>query len=855
MNSTEIANNTREDYALLLQEFGAHFTRRGPYLQVGEYGQKPAWILETGVIENQLDDFIPKLVALLLQENVSFAIPINRLVAEKISSAELGYSETGKLVIVYPESTSVACTLARKMIDCTQGFRSPDIPTDSWLGGSVYTRFDTFEKGARALIPFQMPIGQKWPFAIIAKPERSPLGKIILKKKYRLEKLVKANSKGDAFKAVYHKGFFKLGTCFIKQGRRNTFMDKPGRDIYDRLRWQYQLHTALKGMQGIPEALDLFEEDRCLYLVTEWIEGTALGHAMEMIGARMQEDRVSIDIKLYWIGWLQQILELVAVLHAKGYIHRDITPANFIVTDRNIYMIDLELAWNMESSKPAPAFTLGTKGFMSPAQEANLVPCIQDDIYSLGALFFLFFSGITPAHLDTADQAKKQETIEYLVGDKGMAEIITACLQPEAQSRPTLKELQDALSLFRQTLGIVNHSSSVSSNIDNQLKILVKNSIAAFNGSIPCNKKGIWSSKMRMEQQKHVRGRHDVNTVHPGWADGVAGILYTMARLKQAGILLEKDVPAWQQNSEYLREQLLNPISIPSGGLYTGKAGIAMAISAGLRSGLLATNEGWEDHIVDLLDQPTEGITLAAGAAGQGLALLNCLPYISAKKATVLGVKYIKAIVEYPEFINGNLDITGFAHGWAGVTYFLWCWLKKFEDAKVKRAAEWGMLCMQKRACIENGEYTWFIDSYKKVRSMWQANGASGILLCYLKAWQVSETVSYKEMAEKALATFPGVTRSPILDYELGIAGVGDMYLEAWQVLQNDIYRQNAEDIARLLMYTSKDIKMGEVGWGMPNGEVLTGELLYGNAGCLYFLARYNTSEAIPHMYSPSDQI
>ena len=52
--------------------------------------------------------------------------------------------------------------------------------------------------------------------------------------------------------------------------------DEQGRDISDRLAWQWEVQKAWKGMVRIPDVYDLFKVDGDSYLALEYIKGKSL---------------------------------------------------------------------------------------------------------------------------------------------------------------------------------------------------------------------------------------------------------------------------------------------------------------------------------------------------------------------------------------------------------------------------------------------------------------------------------------------------------------------------------------------------------------------------------------------------
>jgi serine/threonine protein kinase len=133
-------------------------------------------------------------------------------------------------------------------------------------------------------------------------------------------------------------------------------------------------------------------DDSFLYLVMEIVSGgSALDH-LERSGAYSVSEATRMAIEAC-MG--------LAAAHQEGFIHRDINPANLLLTeDGTVKISDFRLA-KQTSHENAQNLTLvgqviGTPHFMSPEQcEFNSVDA-RSDIYSLGATYFSLLTGRRP---------------------------------------------------------------------------------------------------------------------------------------------------------------------------------------------------------------------------------------------------------------------------------------------------------------------------------------------------------------------------------------------------------------------------------------------------------------------------
>ncbi|HLM57740.1 MAG TPA: protein kinase [Pyrinomonadaceae bacterium] len=133
------------------------------------------------------------------------------------------------------------------------------------------------------------------------------------------------------------------------------------------------------------------------YIAQEYIEGSSLSD--ELRDGVLDETEVK--------RLLVQLLPVLAHIHAKSYIHRDITPSNIILRrgSRLPVLIDFGTAKEMETTvvatgKRDDAYTrvVGKKGYWAPEQERGR-PVYGSDLYSLGVTAIQLLTGVGPLEL------------------------------------------------------------------------------------------------------------------------------------------------------------------------------------------------------------------------------------------------------------------------------------------------------------------------------------------------------------------------------------------------------------------------------------------------------------------------
>jgi hypothetical protein len=419
--SASAPETSQEDYSLLLDSYGLFYQTIPPYLLVGEITRKQGWILHVSIIYSQSHIAIRHLISLLIARKVPFKIPIIDTVTGDLLNARLGYKRLGKIITVYPESDQQAIDLAAELVTATSRYQGPAVPTDVYLGGTVYTRYGSFHsatggqkenyyysiKGQLVTddqqVPFQLPKGVPWPFDGIKKyiPEKK---RSFLHGKYVPLIILKADMKGSVRKAIKVGKWWRLqlDECVLKEGKQSMAADQWGRTIYDRLHWQYQLHQLLQGTGMIPEVYDFFTANGSAHLALQYIEGPKLQQRVFAIYSGQPWFDLPVEKKMSLLNYLEQVINVVVTCHDKGIIHRDLNPDNFLVDKTNqLWCIDFELAYSEQLQQPSPAFGVGTIGYMSPEQQRQDIPTIKEDIYALGALMITILTGLPtrPAYL------------------------------------------------------------------------------------------------------------------------------------------------------------------------------------------------------------------------------------------------------------------------------------------------------------------------------------------------------------------------------------------------------------------------------------------------------------------------
>jgi serine/threonine protein kinase len=137
------------------------------------------------------------------------------------------------------------------------------------------------------------------------------------------------------------------------------------------------------------------EHDGMLFLAMDLIDGTDLRQVIMRSGALHPERAVEL---------LAQITSALDAAHRKGLVHRDVKPANVLISvkdgEEHAYLTDFGLAKRFDN---ATALTVkgdvvGTVDYMPPEQITGNRTDARSDIYALGCVLFQMLTGKVPYH-------------------------------------------------------------------------------------------------------------------------------------------------------------------------------------------------------------------------------------------------------------------------------------------------------------------------------------------------------------------------------------------------------------------------------------------------------------------------
>ncbi|MCI0330200.1 MAG: protein kinase [candidate division Zixibacteria bacterium] len=137
---------------------------------------------------------------------------------------------------------------------------------------------------------------------------------------------------------------------------------------------------ALVSHTNVASFYEVGEEGDKVFIVMEYIEGQKLS---ELAKAEKPSLPEILDLAI-------QIGEGLTAAHEKGVMHRDINPANILVTSKRVAKItDFGLAkWKGASTITRTGLQMGTDHYMSPEEVEGRKADFRTDIFSLGVVLY-----------------------------------------------------------------------------------------------------------------------------------------------------------------------------------------------------------------------------------------------------------------------------------------------------------------------------------------------------------------------------------------------------------------------------------------------------------------------------------
>lgn len=130
------------------------------------------------------------------------------------------------------------------------------------------------------------------------------------------------------------------------------------------------------------------------WIVMELVRGPSLADVLDAEGPLAPARAAQIGAR---------VLAALRVAHAAGVLHRDVKPANVLISDNGrVVLTDFGIAMIQGTSGLTQAGELiGSMEFLAPERAIGRVPGPESDLWSLGVMLYMAVEGVSPFFRDT----------------------------------------------------------------------------------------------------------------------------------------------------------------------------------------------------------------------------------------------------------------------------------------------------------------------------------------------------------------------------------------------------------------------------------------------------------------------
>jgi eukaryotic-like serine/threonine-protein kinase len=219
----------------------------------------------------------------------------------------------------------------------------------------------------------------------------------------------------------------------------------------------YREARAAGGLQhpNIVTIYEMAESSGAPFIAMEYLEGESL----EKLIARKAE--LPLGTK---VGYVVQACRALEYAHERGVIHRDVKPANIMVTREGmVKVVDFGIARIADTSKTQTGALLGTLAYMAPEQLRGQAGDASCDIWALGIVLYELLAYQRPfmgdnhaAVLLSILQEEPRSVREFLPEcPAGLEKVVSRALRKDEKERYTtmkafLKDLESASATLEQ---------------------------------------------------------------------------------------------------------------------------------------------------------------------------------------------------------------------------------------------------------------------------------------------------------------------------------------------------------------------------------------------------------------------
>ncbi len=201
------------------------------------------------------------------------------------------------------------------------------------------------------------------------------------------------------------------------------------------------------------------------YLVFEYVEGKTLAQVLDSGGAMSIETAVPL---------IAAILKAVAVAHASGILHLDLSPRNVLIgADGVPRVMDFGLAQYVNIAREPKAFATGTLRYMAPEHFLGEALGPETDVFALGSTFFEIVTGkramdgtaIHEIQMKIISEEVDFSPLHAMPHGVAFSRFLTGALEKNQDGRYSdASVMSEAFDLFLTETGLAEHAQTSAAN-------------------------------------------------------------------------------------------------------------------------------------------------------------------------------------------------------------------------------------------------------------------------------------------------------------------------------------------------------------------------------------------------------
>lgn len=808
---------TREEVAfeLLLAGWvvpaGYAIQRTGVWLSVMEPHRAAAriqqgWKLHVAARPEYLKATVDRVMPVLLEARCDFKVIAGADLLREFNSGFHGTAAVGKAVTVYPNQDKVL-ELAHKLADAVAGMEAPQINSDRRLrpDAPVYYRFGPFsprlamnDRGNLDIL-LEAPDGRmtsglagdsyappEWvddPFGGGTRGARLPRlnGAMVIGDHYRIAGAIARTYRGTSYRAVD----VRSGRRVIVKEARAFVNETSDGDARTYLRHERRVLQHLGEISGVPRVVDHFAYGDDEFLVTTDLGSANLGDDIVESGLFSWDPNGPRNV----LDLARAILRILDEVHLRGVIYRDLSPKNTITLDGGGWgLVDFEL------SRLAGVQRYGwTPAYSRPAQRRNEPGEVGDDYYSLGMTLFHGVTGLEPVIIDPDPEINLARSLSCLATICGREAPIFAIIRDLLDPHVTVQT--NAARKLRETTALGNSPRPTTT----------------MRGTPPLERIIQHTLDAVLRQADTILTSAITNRELPPPVtaySGTAGIIMELAQ-HPTGLALATELAR-------LTAGIVQSIHTAPALMY-GRIGIGLALKAVANVACDA-----RIHTAAATMMPDDGdvaneqrADVMHGLAGLGIGYLAFAAMASGtgrylRHADLCARRLLDGEVMIDEQLRalpvGNADhgisiADGFAHGRAGIAYFLLAHAAQSGDERSRRQARTLVDALADLVPVLVSRTETLLA--RPMAASW-CQGLAGIGATLVRAARFFDDEAVLNAAKSAAAaclTF--APRVLLVTQCCGLAGVGEFLLDLAVAADDVRYHRDAIDILNLMLIRS----------------------------------------------------